>query len=140
MRISVFLTHINVWIHSIRFSSTWIILLKLLEKLYCQFCFKVLKNKNNTTFWNLASPIPNTGGVCYNFVGSISFFQSISHNILLSCDTNLKESIDWSNLSVRYYLPLILKDSDSHIYGLAPFVKVPFARALSLETSKDSYL
>ena len=44
--------------------------------------------------------------------------------------------------SVRGYLPLIRKDSSTHMHGLAVHVKegLPFARDLSLENSADSYL
>ena len=40
------------------------------------------------------------------------------------------------------YLLLIRKDSSTHMHGLAVYVKegLPFARALSLENSADSYL
>ena len=43
---------------------------------------------------------------------------------------------------MRGYLPLIRKDSSTHIHGLAVYVKegLPFARDLSLENSADSYL
>ena len=46
------------------------------------------------------------------------------------------------NFSVRGYLPLIRKDSGTHMHGLAVYVKegLPFARDLSLENSADSYL
>ena len=46
------------------------------------------------------------------------------------------------NFSVRGYLPLIRKDSVTHMHGLAVYVKegLPFARDLSLENSADSYL
>ena len=42
---------------------------------------------------------------------------------------------------MRCYLPLIWKDSVSHIYGLVVYVKEgrPFARDLSSENSKGSY-
>ena len=45
-------------------------------------------------------------------------------------------------ISVRGYLPLIRKDSSTHMHGLAVYVKegLPFARDLSLENSADSYL
>ena len=38
------------------------------------------------------------------------------------------------------YLPLMQKDSSTHIHGLAVYVKegIPFARDLSLENSPDS--
>ena len=40
------------------------------------------------------------------------------------------------------YLPLIQKDSSTHMHGLAIYVKegLPVARDLSLENSVDSYL
>ena len=40
------------------------------------------------------------------------------------------------------YLPLIWKDSGTHMHGLAVYVKeeLSFARDLSLENSADSYL
>ena len=40
------------------------------------------------------------------------------------------------------YLPLVRKDSSTHMHGLAVYVKegIPFARDLSLENSADSYL
>ena len=43
---------------------------------------------------------------------------------------------------MRDYLPLIRKDSSTHMHGLTVYVKegLPFARDLSLENSADSYL
>ena len=43
---------------------------------------------------------------------------------------------------MRDYLPLIRKDSSTHMHGLAVYVKegLPFARDLSLENSSHSYL
>ena len=57
-------------------------------------------------------------------------------------ETNLDDSIDSGNFSVRGYLPLIRKDSSTHMHGLAVYVKegLPFARDLSLENSADSYV
>ena len=71
-----------------------------------------------------------------------SFLESNSPDILALCETNLDDSIDSGNFSVRGYLPLIRKDSSSHMHGLAVYVKegLPFARDLSLENSADSYL
>ena len=63
-------------------------------------------------------------------------------DILALCETNLDDSIDSGNFSVRVYLPLIRKDSSTHMHGLAVYVKegLPFAWDLSLEKSADSYL
>ena len=43
---------------------------------------------------------------------------------------------------MRGYLPLIRKDSSTHMHGLTVYVKegLPFAWDLSLENSADSYL
>ena len=62
--------------------------------------------------------------------------------MLALCETNLDDSIDSGNFCVRGYLPLIRKDSSTHMHGLAVYVKegLPFARDLSLENFADSYL
>ena len=77
-----------------------------------------------------------------NFVECESFLESNSPDILALCETNLNDSIDSGNFYVRSYLPLIRKDSITHMHGLADYVKErpPFARNLSLENSADSYL
>ena len=71
-----------------------------------------------------------------------SFLESDSPDILALCKTNLDDSTDSGNFSVRGYLPLIRKDSGTHMHGLAVYVKegLPFALDLSLENSADSYL
>ena len=64
-----------------------------------------------------------------------------SPDILALCETNLDDSMDSGNISLKGYLPLIRKDSGTHMHGLAVYVKeLPFARDLSLENSADSYL
>ena len=77
-----------------------------------------------------------------NFVDGESFLESNSPDILALCETNLDDSIDSGNFSVRGYLPLIWKDSSTHMHGLAVYVKegLPFAQDLSLENSADFYL
>ena len=77
-----------------------------------------------------------------NFVDCESFLESNSPDILALCETNLDDSIDSGHFSVRGYLPLIQKDSSTHMHGLAVYVKeeLPFARGLSVENSADSYL
>ena len=84
----------------------------------------------------------STSGLRSNFVECESFLESSSPDILALCETNLDDSIDSGNFSVRGYLPLIRKDSITHMHGLAVYVKegLPFARDLSLENSADSYL
>ena len=53
-------------------------------------------------------------GCRLNFVDCESFLESNSPYILALCETNLDDSIDSGNFSVRSYFPLILKDSSSH--------------------------
>ena len=77
-----------------------------------------------------------------NFIDCESCLESNSPGILSLCETNLDDSIDSGNFSERGYLPLIRKDSSTHMHGLAVYVKegLPFAWDLSLENSADSYL
>ena len=83
----------------------------------------------------------NIQGLCSNFAGYESLFESSSLDILALCETNLDNSIDSYNFSVKGYLPLMQKDSVTRMHGLAVFVKegLCFARELSLENSEDSY-
>ena len=78
----------------------------------------------------------NIQGLCSNFV------ESNSPDILALYKTNLDDSIDSGNFSLRGYFLLIQKGSTTHIHGLAVSVKerLPFAQDLSLENSADSYL
>ena len=82
----------------------------------------------------------NIRGLRSNFVDCESFLESNSPDILALCETNLDDSIDSGNFSVRGYLPLIQKDSGAHVHGLAIYVTegLPFAWDLSLENSADS--
>ena len=83
----------------------------------------------------------NIWGLRSNFVDCESFLESNSPDILALCETNLGDSIHSGNFSVKGYLPLIQKDSSTHIHGLAIYVKgLSFALDLSLEKSADSYL
>ena len=61
---------------------------------------------------------------------------------LALCEINLDDSINSGNFSVRGYLPLIRKDSVTHMHGLAFSVKegLLFARDLFRENSADSFL
>ena len=83
--------------------------------------------------------LTNIRGLRSNFADCESFLGSNSPNILALCETNLDDSIDSGNFSVRGYLPLIGKDSGTHLHGLVVYVKegLPFARNLSLENSAD---
>ena len=94
---------------------------------------------NRTTLWSLALRIFEAF-VRILLIVNLSLNQTLLTFLL--CETNLDDSIDSGNLSVRGYLPLIQKDSGTHMQGLAVYVKegLPFAWDWSLENSADSYL
>ena len=103
---------------------------------------KAFKPDNFESHNSLKLSFTNIRGPRSNFVDCESFLESNSPDILALCDTNLDDSFDSGLFSVRGYLPLIRKDSSTHMHGLAVYVKegLPFARDLSLESSADSYL
>ena len=68
----------------------------------------------------------NIPSLCSNFVECESFLESNSPDIDALCETNLDDSIDSGNFFVRDYLPLIRKDSITHMHGLAVYVKKGF--------------
>ena len=103
---------------------------------------KACKPDNSELHNSLKLIFMNIRGLRSNFVDCESFFESNSPDILALCETNLDDSMNFGNFSVRGYLPLIGKDSSTHMHGLAVYVKegLPFERNLSLEKSADSYL
>ena len=103
---------------------------------------KVCKPDNFESHNSLKLSFTNIWGLRSNFVDCESFLESNSPDILALCETNLDDSIYSDNFSVTGYLPLIRKDSGTHMHGLAVYVKegLPFARDSSLENSLDSYL
>ena len=104
--------------------------------------WKVCKPDNFESHNSVKLSFTNIRGLRSNFVDCESFLESNSPDILALCETNLDDSIDSGNFSVRGYLPLIRKDSITHMHGLAVYMKegLPFARDLSLENSADSCL
>ena len=82
----------------------------------------------------------NICGLRSNFVEFESFLQSSSPDHLALEEKNLNDSIDYHKFYVTGYLPLIRKNSITHMHGLAVYVKkgLPFAQELSLENSMDS--
>ena len=84
----------------------------------------------------------NIRGLRSNFRDCEYFLESNSPDILALCETNLDYAIGSSKFSVTGYLPLIRKNSRTHIHGLAVYVNegLSFARDVSLENSADSYL
>ena len=92
---------------------------------------------NHTTSLKLS--FLNIWGLHSNFCECQSFLESNPPDILVLCET---DSIDSGNFSVRGYLPLIQQGSNTHIHGLAVYVKegLPFPQDLSPDNSADSYL
>ena len=103
---------------------------------------KTCKPDNFESLNSLKLSFINIRGLRLNFVDCESFLESNSPDVLTPCETNLDDSIDSGNFSTRVYLPLIQKDSSTHMHGLAVYVKegLPFARNVSLENSADCYL
>ena len=95
----------------------------------------VNQNSLKLSFTNICS-------LCSNFVDCKFFLESNSPDVLVLCETNLDDSSDSGNFSMRGYLPLIPKDSSTDMRSLTVYVKerLPFARDLSLENQADSYL
>ena len=102
---------------------------------------KGCKPDNFESHNSLTLSFTNIRGLCSIFVDCESFLETHSPDILALCETNLDHAIDSGNFSVRGYLPLIRKDSTTHMHCLAVYVKegVPFARDLSLENSSNFY-
>ena len=68
---------------------------------------KACKPDNFESRNSLKLSFTNIQGLHSNFVDCESFLESNSPNILALCETNLVDSIDSDNFSVRGYLPLI---------------------------------
>ena len=90
---------------------------------------KACKPDNFESHNSLKLSFMNIQGLGLNFADCESFLESNSPDILALCETNLDDSIDSGNFSVRGYLPLIQKDSSTHMHGLIVYVKGgrPFA-------------
>ena len=93
---------------------------------------KAYKPDNFESHNSLKLSFPNIRGLRLSFVDFESFFESNSPDILALCETNLYGSIDSSNFSVRVYLPLIRKDSSTHLHGFSRSTHL--LMYLSLET------
>ena len=79
----------------------------------------------------------NIRGLPSNFVECESFLELNSPYILALCETNLDDSIDSGNFSVKGLCEFL-----THMNGLAVYIKegLPFPWDLSLENSVDSYV
>ena len=84
---------------------------------------KACKPDNFESHNSLKLSFTNIQDLCLNFVDCESFLESNSPDILALCESNLDDSIDSGNPSLRGYLPLIQNDSSTHVHGLAVYVK-----------------
>ena len=84
---------------------------------------KACKPDNFESHNSLKLSFMNIWGLHSNFDDCESFLESNSPDILALYETNLDDSIDSSNFSMRDHLPLIRKDSGTHMHGLAVYVK-----------------
>ena len=103
---------------------------------------KAYKPDNFESHNSLKLSFTNIQGVCSNFFRCESFLESYSPDILALCEINLEGSVGSVNFSMRGYVPLIQKDSVTHMHGLAVYMKegLPFTRDITQENSEDSYL
>ena len=102
---------------------------------------KACKPDNFESHNSLKLNFTNIQSLHSNCVDCESFLELNSTDILALFETNLDDSTDSDNFSLRGYLPLIRKDSSAHMHGLPVYVKegILFAQDLSLENSSDSY-
>ena len=137
VRIAKITSRISVsWTHSLPFCFN-LFLTQWIMAILSKGC----KPDNFEPHNSLKLSFTNIWGLRSNFVECESFFESNSPDILALCVTNLDDSIDPGNFFVGGYLPLIRKDSITHMHGLAVNVKegLPFAWDLSPANSADSY-
>ena len=78
-------------------------------------CKPVNFEAHNSLKFNLS----NISGLCLNFFECEYVLESNAPDIITLCETNMDDSIDSSNFSVRSYFPLIQKDSVTRMHGLA---------------------
>ena len=84
----------------------------------------------------------NIRGFRSNFLHCESYLETNLPDILALSETNLEDIVDSNSFIVKGYLPLIRKDSSTHMHGLGVFVKegLPLAQEISLETLGESYM
>ena len=103
---------------------------------------KACKTDNFESHNSLKFSFTNIRGLHLNFIDCEPYLGSNSPDILALFETILDDSVNSDDFSVRGYLPLIRKDSSTHMHDLAVYVNegLSFAGDLSLEKSADSYL
>ena len=79
---------------------------------------KACKPDNFESHNSLNLSFTNTRGLRLNFVDWESYLGSNSPDILALFETVLDDSVNSGDFSERGYLPLILKDSSTHMHRL----------------------
>ena len=102
---------------------------------------KACKSENVESHNSLNLSSTNIPCLRSNFFECESFLELNSPDILPLCETDLDDSIDSSNISVKGYLPYFEKIV-THMHGLAVCMKEghSFARGLSLENSDSFFM
>ena len=97
---------------------------------------------------SLRLSLTNIQGIHSDFLECESFLESNSPDILALCETILDDSIDSGNFPVIGYLPLIQKDSVTHIHGLTSLslcmvfdsISSNIDEVLSIDTSANVFV
>ena len=84
---------------------------------------KACKPDNFELLNSLKLSFTNIWGLRLNFVDCELFLGSNYPDILALFETILDDSVNSDDFSVRGYLPLIRKDSSTHMHDLAVYVK-----------------
>ena len=84
---------------------------------------KARKPDNFESHNSLKRSFTNIRGLRLNFCDCEPYLGSNSPDILALFETILDDSVNSDDFSVRGYLPLIRKDSSTHMHGLAVYVK-----------------
>ena len=82
---------------------------------------KVCNPDNFESHSSLKLSFTNICDLHLNIAKCKSFLESKFPDILALCEINLADSTDSGNFSVKSYLPLIWKDSITHMHSFAVF-------------------
>ena len=90
----------------------------------------------------LSTTCINTRGLRSNFSSVESYLLQSSPDLLALCETNLSSAVSSCDLSVDGYLPLIRKDSNSHMLGLGIYIRKnsPICRETRFESTDYSFM
>ena len=104
---------------------------------------KTIKHKKPLTSpSSLNLSFTNIRGLRSNFSSVESYLLQSSPDLLALCETNLSSAVSSCDLSVDGYLPLVRKDSNSHMLGLGVYIRKnsPICRETRFESSDYSFM